>query len=279
MGRKKNVVAPNNERALVEMEKMAVDIEKARELYGDGQPFDEERILDCIVFRAERASHEIEIMGKYCLWYSVEAGHGNFLKGLERRNIDIKAAYWAMAIVEKFASNFAALRNLGVTKARFLTAFSKEEIDEYVQGGDLGDIPHDDVAKMTTRELGAEVRKLRKELKQTEDVAKKKIKQKDDEISKLELENDFRQPPTKEQLAQRNLEQFDKDYFSSIADAEYAVDKCKWIIKCAQKTEGISFEQLNAWMIKNDESIESLKATIDELWETIDDIHVDKGGE
>ncbi len=41
MSRRKNVIAPTHDKDIAVMIIMTADIEKARELYGDGEPFDD----------------------------------------------------------------------------------------------------------------------------------------------------------------------------------------------------------------------------------------------
>jgi hypothetical protein len=273
MSRRKNVIVPNDEKALVAMEKMAVDIQKARELYGDGEPFDEERVLDCIVFKAEQSSKALEDLGKYCLWLKEEVGHGRFLAGLKRRNLNSTAANWAMLMYEKFGSNSAHVQNLGVRRARVLAVFSKEEINTYAEGGPLGSIPHDDVSDMPIQELEAEVRKLREKVKRVEDVAKEKLRQKDEQITKLEFEIEKRQPPTKEQIAIAGLAELDKGYFSELTAAMAAMRKATEILNQAQCVPGVNGQILNEWINKYNEEMVLLNGVHEELTGMIDDLH------
>jgi len=281
MGRKKNVIAPNDERAVMAMDKMASDIEKARELYGDGQPFDEERVLDCIVFRAERSAEELFQFGRYCLWLKAEIGHGGYLKALARRNLNVRAADWASLIYEKMGSNSTTLSNLGTSKARYIAYFSKEEIDKYAQGGDLGNISHDDVADMTVRELEAEVRKLRQKVKSVESVGKEKIRQKDEQITKMEFEiENCRHLSEKEIAAKINepkLKELHDDLFANIHCIITNFEKAIKNVIDAMQLKGVTYPQLAEW---RDREYEKL-ATINELFERLDhelvNIHVDKG--
>jgi len=265
MGRRKNVIDPNNEKSLAVMEKMAVDIEKARELYGDGQPFDEERVLDCLVFRAERTTEELLHFGRYCLWLKAEVGHGRFLDDLKRRNLNSTAANWAMLIYEKLGSNSATLQNLGPSKARYLTFFTKEEIDTYGKGGPLGAIPHDDVAKMSTRELEAEVRELRKKRDDDRKSSDKAIFMKEKKISELEAQLRWQGPPTKEQLAGAKLGEYLKPFDTQLQDAIFAMNSCIDMITEVQRIEAIGYAQLNDFILKHTKGIAMITEAFGEL--------------
>jgi len=279
--RKANVIAPNDKKSLVAMEKMAADIEKARELYGDGEPFDEERVLDCIAFKAEQSSSSLNSLAKYCLWLKAEVGHGRFMDGLKRRNINYYAANWAMLIYEKLGSNFATLQNLGSSKARYLTYFSKEEIDKYAEGGPLGNIPHDDVSEMTVRELEAEVRKLREKTKRLEDVSKEKIRQKDEQITSLELEIKTGCPLTekekKEKAAQKILTELKTELFANINLARGHFKTALRIIATARQLEGVTFPMLKNWADAEYFELEGFNELFEQLDNELVYIHVDKG--
>jgi hypothetical protein len=279
MARKKNVIAPNNEKSLVAMEKMSVDVLKARELYGDGEPFEEERVLDCIVFRYKRAGYEIVAMGKYCKWLKAEIGHGRFLEGLSRRNIAERDAQWAMLIVEKFGPNTSTLSDLGISKARYLTAFTEKEIDTYAKGGPIGDIPHDDVANMTARELESEVRRLRTQLKRTEDVAKEKIRQRDDQITKLEFENENQAPFTKEHLAVLALKKYRDPIIDNILAATERINRATAAIDEAQKIPHVPFDELEKLIEPWNGSFEAFIDAAEDFSDAFKNIHVDKGRE
>ena len=177
MGRKKNAIASDDEKALVAMDRQQKAIEKAAELYGDGEPFDVERILDCMEFRSEQVAKNMNAFGRYCLWLKEAVGWGGFVKALESRQLDVRASYHAMLQVEKFGDNFVTVSNLGSRNARAITYFTKEEIDQYVKGGDLRGIPHDDVAQKTAKELEEEVRRLRKKVADQETGHKRVVKE------------------------------------------------------------------------------------------------------
>ena len=281
MAKRKNVIAPNDEKALVAMEKMAVDVQKARELYGDGEPFEEERVLDCIVFRAERAEHEAKAMGKYCQWLKMEVGHGRFLAGLERRNVEIRAAQWAMLMVEKFEDNYDTVSHLGTRKARCLTAFTKEEIDKYAKGGSLRDIPHDDVANMTTRELEQEVRTLREKQKRTEAVAKEKLRQKDEQITKMEFETkhgySLSEKEKAEKAAETELETMHFTLYDNINRAYLHFEKALKTIEKARQLEGVTYPQLEKWVKEDYEKLAGFNELFEQLDDALNYIYVDKG--
>jgi hypothetical protein len=247
MARKKNVIAPDRDENSMALDKMSAEIEKARELYGDGQPFEEERVLDCIVFRAERTTHEMYELGKYCLWYKAEVGHGRFLEGLRSKDLNICAADWAMLMVEKFGAKFDTVSNLGVRKARLLTTFTKEEIDEYAKGGSLKGIPHDDVERKTYSELAGTVRELHRKVDSQKERYEKTLKNMTEELSDLRMRYANQQPPTKEQTAKAELLKLARPYTFALAKVNASVREAYALVKEAEKVPGADVLMLNGW--------------------------------
>jgi hypothetical protein len=249
MARKKTVIAPNDERAVVAMDKSAEAIEKATELYGDGQPFEEQRVLDCIVFKAERTSQELYELGKYCLWYKAAVGHGRFLEGLQQRDINITAANWAMLMVEKFGDKFCTVQNLGTRKARMLTTFTKEEIETFSKGGDLAGIPHDDVFKMTTTELGEEIKKTRQKFESQKAAHKEEVKKLKEIIDDLKIRAEDPMQLTPAQRAHRLIRTtYTEEYTHALSAVAAGVRKALSVLADAERTEGIGVQELNEWL-------------------------------
>jgi hypothetical protein len=249
MARRKNVIAPNDERDAKAMDKMQNEIEKATELYGDGQPFEEQRVLDCIVFKAERTSQELYELGKYCLWYKAAVGHGRFLEGLRQRDINITAANWAMLMVEKFGDKFCTVQNLGTRKARMLTTFTKEEIETFSKGGDLAGIPHDDVFKMTTTELGEEIKKTRQKLERLKDSHKQEVEKLNEIIDDLKIRAEDPMQLTQAQRAHQLIRAtYTPEYAIALAGISTGIRKAMSILADAERTEGIGVQELNEWL-------------------------------
>jgi hypothetical protein len=147
-----------------------------------------------------------------------------------------------------YFSNSAPVPNLGTRKAKALTLLDKPVVEKYLEGGPLGDIPHDDVADMSVRELEEEIRKLRQKIEKTEKVARERIRQKDEQITKLEFENENRVPPTQEQIAQAALEAMTPEYTIVFAEITGAIRKAHGLVMKAEKIEGVNVQQLGEWL-------------------------------
>jgi hypothetical protein len=248
MSKTKNVIAPNDEKAIVAMDKSAEAIEKASKLYGDGEPFEVERILDCMVFRAEQAVDNTYIFGRYCVWLKEAIGWGGFCRALESRGLDARGAHYAMLQYEKFGDNLGTVAKLGSRKARALTFFAKEEIEKYVKGGNLRDIPHDDVSTMLTTELEGEVRRLRGKEKNLKDSHKKEVEKLNEIIDDLKIRAEDPMQLTPAQKAERRLRTLTKDYSIALAETSAGFHKAMSILDEGEKIPGIGVQELNTWL-------------------------------
>jgi hypothetical protein len=249
MRKKKNSIAPNDEKAIVAMDKSAKSIEKATELYGDGEPFDVERILDCMEFRSEQIGKNMYAFGRYCLWLKEAVGWGGFVKALEGRHLDVRGSYHAMLQVEKFGDNFATVANLGGRKARAIAYFTKEEIDHYVKGGDLRGISHDDVARKTAVELEEEVRRLREKEKRLKGSHQKEVDKLNEIIGDLKIRAEDPMQLTPAQRAHQLIRAtYTPEYAIALAEISTGIRKAMSVLADAERTGGIGAQELNEWL-------------------------------
>jgi hypothetical protein len=249
MARTKNKIAPNDERAVVAMDKSAEAIEKATRLYGDGEPFDVERILDCMVFRAEQAVGNTYAFGRYCLWLRESIGWGGFCRALENSGLDVRGAHHAMLQYEKFGDNLGTVAKLGSRKARALTFFTKEEIEKYAKGDDLRGIPHDDVSSMLATELEEEVRRLRKKGENLKDSHKEEVGKLNEIIDGLKIRAEDPMQLTPAQRAHRLIrDTYTREYAVALSEVSTGIRKARSVLADAERTEGIGVQELNEWL-------------------------------
>jgi seryl-tRNA synthetase len=172
-------------------------------------------------------------------------------------------------MVEKFGAEFRTVRNLGTRKARLLTRFTKEEIDTYVQGGPLKDIPHDAVAKRTFTELGTEVRRLQKKLDGQKDRHEKELAEKKNEIEHLQEIVDLRVPLSKEEeaakRAQTELQKLTVDYTFALGKVNSSLREAFALVAKAEKIEGVNVQQLNDWIRQFDMEMDNFN-TLKDGW-------------
>ena len=265
-----------NSREIVAMDKFQADIETAERLYADGMPYELDRIENEIRFFMAQNAQAFFESGKRFLRIKAHEKHGDFMVSLERIGVSQTVANYAMAVVLKFGPNSPPAGNLGVEKLKMLTVFEEEEIKEYAKGGPLGNIPHDDVEKMSKRELQTAIRKERNGRDEDRKSSDKAIFMKEKKISELEAQLRYQEPPTKEQLAGAKLGEYLKPFDTQLQDAIFAMNRCIDIITEVQRIESIGYVQLNDWVLKHSESIAMITEAFGELQGAINDIHIDR---
>jgi hypothetical protein len=252
MGKKKNVIAPNDERAVAAIDKQQKEIEKAEKLYGDGLPFDRFRLETGIKTRTATSINMMVQNGKDYHRLKAHLPHGEFIASVERTSGKSYVWVWqCMKMAEMVVTVPQILTEvniLSVGQFRALTAFEKPVVEEYLKGGPLGDIPHDDVDTMARNELEDEARKLRKKLDNMKDSHKKTVKEMSTELETLRLRDDYRQPPTKEQIAGDTLVKMTPDYSIAIAKVNGAVREAYALVVKAEKIEGVDAQRLSEWL-------------------------------
>ncbi|MDR1863529.1 MAG: hypothetical protein LBQ67_06385 [Treponema sp.] len=244
MSRKKNELVSRDAAAMDRQQKA---LEKASELYGDGEPFDVERILDHMEFKSEQVNKNLNDFGRYCLWLKEGIGWGGFVKALESRHFDIRLAYHAMIQFKKFGDNFATVANLGSRKARAITYFTKEEIEKYANGGPLGDIPHDDVTTMTALELEEEVRFLKKKNANQKEQHKQEVEKLKEIIDDLKIRAEDPMQLTPGQKAARELRGLTAAYSIALSKISAGFREAMSILNEGEKIPGIGVQELNEW--------------------------------
>jgi hypothetical protein len=280
MARRKNVIAPEAN----DLDKIQADKEKADQLWGDGLPFDQFRLEARVKARNANTAEFMFQNGKDYQWMKGYLPLGEFIAAVERTGVSRTWAYYCMRTAEMFLDvHNVNILDFNYQQIRALTILEKPVVEGFLNGGDLGDIPHDDVSSMTGPELEKETRRLRDKLKRTEAVFKEKNRQKDEQIEKLEMEVEECCHLTKKETAAKKagtgLEKKLKPFNAQLQDAMFAMNRCIDMINEVQRIEGINYSQLNEWVLKQETDIAGITETFTELQDALNDIHIDKGDE
>jgi hypothetical protein len=284
MGRKK-LVPPSKDvqavDALVVREEQTLqqkeeEIQRVEQLYGDGEPYDPGQLIVKSQFAAKVTAEAMETIGKACLRIKAHEEHGFFMEAVKRIGITQDYAWFTMTAVEKFG-NFDARQNLSATKMRSMLVFEKPVIQEYLNGGDLAGIPHDEVSRMSSRELDAEVRRLSKKLKEDRKALEDTIAKKNEKINELEMEVLHQEPPTKEQLARVVVQRFQDPIIDNILEATERMRRAIAAIDEAQKVPDVPCEALEELLDPYKESFNTFCDTAEDLTSAFNNIHIDKG--
>jgi hypothetical protein len=125
--------------------KMTDDVQTAEELYGDGMPYEIDRIENQIRFYQNQAGSSLLKMGKSLIRIKAHEEHGRFMKTLENAGMSYRPAAYAMAVASKF-SNVKSISHLGATKMIALSVLEEDEIDTLAKGGDMNGMTLDDTS-------------------------------------------------------------------------------------------------------------------------------------
>jgi hypothetical protein len=253
---------------------MRVDIETAEQLYGDGMPYEKDRILNQIRFYAEQHVNSLWEMGQLCLRLKAHEGHGGYLDALEKIGISHSAASYAMAAVLKFGSNFHTYGNLSVSKLRILTILDEPNLQEIADGGSYAGMTLDEIDQMSVKELREKLREERTKRKQERDAQEKAIAQKEAKINELDQQLRYQSPPTKEQEAQAELDGMTADYRRALLDAMGYLHVVTNLLSRAECVPGVNVQMLGEWLNSFNDEMVLLNDVRDELIGEIDEPRV-----
>lgn len=251
-------------------EEVELSIQRAEELYGDGEPYERLRLESEVRFYMEQMGTSLIEIGKRLIRMKAQEGHGGFMQCLENLGMSTRSANYAMSAARKFGSNSPTLANLGTSKIKCLTVLDDSQVEDLVNGdGVLGLGTLDDIEKMSVRELRAALRKEKSERKTERDDLEAVIAAKNSKVDELERELRHQVPPTKEQLAQIELDRIKKELFLPILTATEQFRLAQAAIAKARQIDGVTTEQLEAWVVQYNEQLSIL---YDEYEQTQDDI-------
>lgn len=211
-------------------------------------------------------------LGAQLLLMKENEGHGNFMAAIEQLGLSVRSADYAMAAADKFG-NSPTLANLGSSKLKALTVLDDDSVAYLAEGDEvegLGTL--DDIAKMTVRELRAALRKEKQERQDERLALEEVVKKKENTISALEMQAAGRQPPTKEQLAERRLDEMRKDIVGALAVAKDNLTSARILIANAQEIDGVTVEQLDKWIENSGWLAAELDDTYQELVQDMENI-------
>ena len=237
-----------NSTEIIAVGKMKNEIETVERLYGDGMPYDKDRLEDAAKFYLAQTAQSLFESGKIFLRLKAHEGHGGFMESLTRIGIPQTTANYAMAVVLKFGSNSPALGNLGSTKLKMLTVLDEPDLKALVKDGVTGSLALDDIDRMTTRELREKLREEREKHKKDVDTREKAIKQKETKINELDEQLRYQQPPTPEQIAQAALQKLTLKFTGTLAYINTYLREAYATVVEAEKIENVNVQQLSDWL-------------------------------
>lgn len=266
--------------SLKEKEKALTIAEIDKTYLEDGEVYNLKIVMDKARFYQNQAANALIDLGKQIILLKAHEPHGQFLAALEDLGMAERSARYAMAAAQKF-SNRQSTAVLGNEKIRALTVLDDDSIKTLEDGGELAGIGTlDDIEKMTVKELKSALRAEKQKRKEDREAQEAAISQKEQKLNELEMELRYREPPTKEQLAQAELDELKKKLFVQIGEASHAMHCLMQTIEAAQKIPNVNITQLQGFIdIEPDGFLSSIFDYSDTLDEMIENIRPDKSDE
>lgn len=206
--------------------------------------------------------------------------HGNFMTAIEALGLPHRSANYAMNAALKFG-NSPTLANLGNSKLKVLTVLDEDQTQDLVNGKAVAGVGNiDDIAQMTVKDLRSALRAEKQKRKEEREAQEAAISQKEQKLNELEMELRYREPPTKEQLAQAELDELKKKLFVQIGEASHAMHCLMQTIEAAQRIPNVNITQLQGFIdIEPEGFLSSIFDYADTLDEMIENIRPDKSDE
>jgi len=237
-------------------------------------------VMDKARFYQNQAANALIDLGKQIILLKAHEPHGQFLVALEDLGMAERSARYAMAAAQKFSKR-QSTAVLGNEKIRALTVLDDDSIKTLEDGGELTGIGTlDDIEKMTVKELKSALRAEKQKRKEEREAQEAAISQKEQKLNELEMELRYREPPTKEQLAQAELDELKKKLFVQIGEASHAMHCLMQTIEAAQRIPNVNITQLQGFIdIEPEGFLSSIFDYADTLDEMIENIRPDKSDE
>lgn len=157
------------------------------ELYGDGVPYDRNRVVGEARFYMSQSAEAMLEAGKRLIVLKENEPHGDFTEIVTQQlGLPERSARRMMEAAIKFMpaspnSKRPALAVLGKTKLFELMTEDSEQLDALADGGTVAGLTLDDIERMTSRELKAALREAR----ETADAKDRVLADKSTRIDKL----------------------------------------------------------------------------------------------
>lgn len=212
-------------------------------------------------------------LGAQLLLIKENEQHGNFMAAVEELGLASRSANYAMSAALKFG-NSPTVANLGSSKIKALTVLEDDDIRKLKDGDEVDGIGTvDDIAKMSVRELRAALRKEKQERQEERVALEEVVRKKETTISALEMQAAGMQPPTKEQVAERYLDELRKSLVGALSVAKDNLTSARILITKAQELDGVTVEQLDKWVEDANWISAALDDTYQEVVQGMENIH------
>jgi len=198
----------------------------------------------------KQAKSALTALGRQLILIKNHEPHGNFMSAVEDLGLDIRFANRLMAGARWNVQDAERIEKLGKSKFLELTILDDKEAEALADGKEIEGIGTlDDIAKMSVKELRSALRAEKKKREDEREAQEEAINQKEKKLNELEQELRYRQPPTKEDLAQAKLDELKKDLFRQVGGTIHELQQLIALVERAQQIDGVTVEQLDAWAL------------------------------
>ncbi|TYF61484.1 DUF3102 domain-containing protein, partial [Enterobacter roggenkampii] len=181
--------------------------------FGDGLPYERDRIVHETRFYMAQSAEAMLEAGKRLVILKENEPHGDFINILENDlGLEPRVARRMMQASVKFLGNGdqnskrTALTVLGKTKLYELMVLDDEELDALADGGTVAGATLDDIDRMTSRELKAALREARETNAAQQRVLADKNEKIDSLSTKLEKKSRIQPPKPDEEVKKLRAE-------------------------------------------------------------------------
>ncbi|WP_455737921.1 DUF3102 domain-containing protein [Citrobacter farmeri] len=181
--------------------------------FGDGLPYERDRIVHETRFYMAQSAEAMLEAGKRLVILKENEPHGDFINILENDlGLEPRVARRMMQASVKFLGNGdqnskrTALTVLGKTKLYELMVLDDEELDALADGGTVAGATLDDIDRMTSRELKAALREARETNAAQQSVLADKNEKIDSLSTKLEKKSRIQPPKPDEEVKKLRAE-------------------------------------------------------------------------
>ncbi|EML2646398.1 DUF3102 domain-containing protein [Citrobacter freundii] len=181
--------------------------------FGDGLPYERDRIVHETRFYMAQSAEAMLEAGKRLVILKENEPHGDFINILENDlGLEPRVARRMMQASVKFLGNGdqnskrTALTVLGKTKLYELMVLDDEELDALADGGTVAGATLDDIDRMTSRELKAALREARETNAAQQRVLAYKYEKIDSLSTKLEKKSRIQPPKPDEEVKKLRAE-------------------------------------------------------------------------
>lgn len=180
--------------------------------FGDGLPYERDRIIHEARFYMAQSAESMLEAGKRLVILKENEPHGEFINVLENElGLPYRTSVRMMQAATKYLSptlksNVPALAHLGKTKLFELIAEDDEELSELAEGGTIAGLTLDDIDRMTSRELRVALREARETNAAQQRVLADKNEKIDSLSTKLEKKSRIQPPKPDEEVKKLRAE-------------------------------------------------------------------------